>query len=53
MFTKVVKCKPDMMPSNVFLSILWKEAVSQIKEYETVTSNYHLNSSKRKSHLYH
>ena len=28
MFTKVVKCKPDITPLNVFWSILWKEAVS-------------------------
>ena len=29
MFTKVVKCKPDIMPLNVFWSILWNEAVSR------------------------
>ena len=29
MFTKVVKCKPDMMPLSVFWLILWKEAVRQ------------------------
>ena len=27
MFTKVVKCKHDIMPFNVFWSVLWKEAV--------------------------
>ena len=52
MFTKVMKCKPDIIPLNVFWSNLWKEAVSYRKQYEIVTWNCHLHSYKRKSHLY-
>ena len=36
-FAKVVKCKLDIMPLNVFWSILWKMGVSYRKEYKVGT----------------
>ena len=59
MFTKVVRCKPDIMPLNVFWSILWKEAVREKNTkllLETLTyiaiKESHLHNRNRHSHVH-